>query len=128
MKSKIDTSEVDKMLDKLKLMPEGVMDETYVYFRNQTPIRSGNAKNRTKQEGKLKIGARYPYAGRLDEGWSKQAPKGMTEPSSDKFEKSVGNSIFFIPKLFNINILRIIISLHDNYHLLSNESLLHFIV
>jgi hypothetical protein len=93
MKSKIDTSEVDKMLDKLKLMPEGVMDETYVYFRNQTPIRSGNAKNRTKQEGKLKIGARYPYAGRLDEGWSKQAPKGMTEPSSDKFEKSVGNYI-----------------------------------
>ena len=29
----------------------------------------------------LTITANYPYAGRLDDGYSKQAPKGMTEPS-----------------------------------------------
>ena len=93
MKFKVDSSQVDGLLNNLKTMPEAVMKQTYNVYRNNTPIRSGNAKNRTKLENKLTIGARYPYAGRLDEGWSKQAPKGMTEPTLKEIDKLVGNFV-----------------------------------
>lgn len=44
-----------------------------------TPIRSGNARRKTVLKGET-IEARYPYAQRLDEGYSKQAPDGMSKP------------------------------------------------
>lgn len=56
--------------------------ESLKEFKALTPIRSGNARRNTHLSGDT-IYASYPYAQRLDEGWSKQAPKGMTEP----FEK-----------------------------------------
>ena len=49
-------------------------------FKQLTPVRSGNARRRTKLKSNTEIVADYPYAERLDEGWSKQAPRGMTEP------------------------------------------------
>lgn len=45
--------------------------------KNYTP---GNAKRNTKKSGNM-IDADYPYAQRLEEGYSKQAPQGMTEPT-----------------------------------------------
>jgi hypothetical protein len=33
--------------------------------------------------------ADYPYAGKLDEGSSKQAPKGMSEPFAKWYDKQV---------------------------------------
>ena len=58
------------------------MNSTYRYFRRITPKRSGNARSNTDYDQRnLEIIADYPYAARLDEGWSKQAPRGMTEPS-----------------------------------------------
>lgn len=58
------------------------MNSTYRYFRRITPKRSGNARSNTDYDRRnLEIIADYPYAARLDEGWSKQAPRGMTEPS-----------------------------------------------
>jgi hypothetical protein len=89
----VNTGEVDRMFEDLEIMTEEVMKEGYKYFRNQTPIRGGNARNRTKLEKKHVIGARYGYAERLDEGWSKQSPKGMTEPTSNELDKLVGNYI-----------------------------------
>lgn len=50
------------------------------FWRKTTPIRSGNARNKTSLQGNT-IFANYPYAGRLDEGYSKQAPRGMYEPT-----------------------------------------------
>ena len=35
----------------------------------------------------------YPYAGRLDEGWSKQAPKGMTEPTIGHIDDLVAKEL-----------------------------------
>ena len=53
-------------------------------FKEVTPIRTGNAKSKTSLEGKNKIIADYPYAGRLErDGWSRQAPDGMSEPTID---------------------------------------------
>lgn len=48
-------------------------------FRDLTPIRTGNARNRTRLSGDT-IQADYAYAQRLDQGHSSQAPRGMTEP------------------------------------------------
>jgi hypothetical protein len=61
---------------------EKIADVAYKTFKSVTPIRSGNARRKTKKEGK-RIVADYPYAQRLEEGYSKQAPKGMTEPTID---------------------------------------------
>jgi hypothetical protein len=33
------------------------------------------------------IYASYPYAQRLDEGWSRQSPDGMTKPTEDFIQK-----------------------------------------
>tara|TARA_R110000868_G_scaffold291803_2_gene552360 strand:+ start:6648 stop:6944 length:297 start_codon:yes stop_codon:yes gene_type:complete len=49
-------------------------------FRSLTPIRSGNARRHTNLTSNQMINADYPYAVRLDEGLSKQAPQGMTVP------------------------------------------------
>lgn len=93
MKFKVDSRVVDKMFKDLSEMPELVMKDTYTTYKNTTPVRSGNARNRTKLESKLKIGGRYPYAGRLDDGWSKQSPQGMTEPSLKALDGFIKNYI-----------------------------------
>ena len=52
----------------------------YDYFKGITPIKSGNARNHTTTNGNT-INADYPYAQRLDKGWSKKAPNGMVKPT-----------------------------------------------
>tara|TARA_R110002153_G_scaffold161776_2_gene314194 strand:- start:275 stop:568 length:294 start_codon:yes stop_codon:yes gene_type:complete len=93
VKFKVDSSEVTKMFNQLDKMSIEVMKQSYTVYKNNTPIRSGNAKNRTKLENKLTIGGRYPYAGRLDEGWSKQSPQGMTEPTLKALDGFIKNYI-----------------------------------
>ena len=53
----------------------------YDFFVKETPIRTGNAKRRTKFVKGDTIDANYPYAERLDTGYSKQAPLGMSIPT-----------------------------------------------
>lgn len=55
-------------------------EEAYKFFVKTTPIRSGNARRKTRLRGDT-IEANYPYAVPLDEGRSKQAPDGMTKPT-----------------------------------------------
>jgi hypothetical protein len=50
-------------------------------FVKATPKDTGNARRKTKLVAKKTIEARYPYASRLDRGWSRQAPQGMTRPT-----------------------------------------------
>jgi hypothetical protein len=81
---RVDTREVDKMFEDLIDMDKDVMTEALPKFKENTPIATGNARKRTKLTQRKKnytIHANYPYAGRLDEGWSKQRPKGMTAPT-----------------------------------------------
>jgi len=80
--------EIIKQINELEraLDPNNLAREAYDYFRNITPIaevNGGNARRNTNLRGN-EIQARYPYAQRLDEGWSKQAPQGMTKPT-EKF-------------------------------------------
>lgn len=66
--------------------------KAFNFFYFQTPIDSGNARSKTKLKGDT-IQARYPYAGRLDRGYSKQAPQGMSKPTLD-FVRRLARKIF----------------------------------
>lgn len=71
-------TQLEKALD-----PNVMTREAYSYFRDKTPVRSGNAQRRTRLSGD-EIQANYAYAQRLDSGYSTQAPEGMTKPT-EKF-------------------------------------------
>lgn len=93
-KIEVDTSEFDSLIKDLDRMPETVMRKAYKYFKDETPIDTGNARRRTRlKNNKTVIHANYPYAGRLDDGWSSQARDGMTEPTIDFIEDEVRRQI-----------------------------------
>jgi hypothetical protein len=73
---------IGKRLDQLnkQLTDDTLSKEGFKYFRSITPIRSGNARRNTFRNGN-EIEANYPYARRLDEGYSPQAREGMTQPT-----------------------------------------------
>lgn len=60
-----------------------ITNVAYKAFVKNTPEKSGNARRNTKKSGNS-IDANYPYAQRLEEGWSSKAPKGMTEPTIEE--------------------------------------------
>jgi len=66
--------------------------DAYDHWKKITPIRSGNARKRTRLQGS-KIKADYNYAVPLDNGWSKQAPQGMSKPTLDYVEKRIARHI-----------------------------------
>ncbi len=55
-----------------------------------TPIDTGRARRNTKLSGD-RILAQYPYATRLNQGSSKQAPDGMSKPTDDYIKKFIEN-------------------------------------
>lgn len=65
---------------KLVLTPELIAPLAYKEFVKNTPVATGNARKNTSQV-RDEIRAEYPYAGRLDQGYSKQSPRGMVEPT-----------------------------------------------
>jgi len=70
------TPSLARKLRELQKVPK----EAYNVFKTATPKRSGNAQNKTVLQGTV-INANYPYAKRLDKGYSKMAPVGMTLPT-----------------------------------------------
>ena len=98
--------EIEKRLKKISsdLTSNKLADIAYDYFRdgkkvggvqgtgnfNGTPKLSGNARRNTKLSGD-RILAQYPYAQRLDQGYSKQAPDGMSTPTTEYIKKYIEN-------------------------------------
>lgn len=78
-------SAVKKIQQKMNKLPE----EAIKVFVANTPVRSGNARRNTKLRSNKTIAANYPYAQRLNEGYSKQSPKGMVEPTVEYIEKRI---------------------------------------
>lgn len=85
-----------KIDDKIQQMTKRIKRDLAKYpkeaeaeFKSLTPIRSGNARRHTNLRGNDKIVADYAYAERLDDGYSKQAPRGMSIP----FEKWVRQKV-----------------------------------
>ena len=79
------TSSINSIQSKIKKVPKDAFD----VFYNQTPVRTGNAKSKTRLRGDT-IEADYNYAKVLDKGrhmtnkgkrGSNQAPRGMTKPT-----------------------------------------------
>lgn len=60
----------------------------YDFFVQETPIRSGFARDNTLLKDHT-IYANYPYAQRLDQGYSKQSPRGMTDPTIVHVQKYI---------------------------------------
>ena len=85
-------TEVSKMFDQAEAVSKILVKETYDYFVDSTPIRTGNARRNTSLRGNT-IDANYNYAERLDEGYSRQAPKGMTGPTEKFLEKRIDDLI-----------------------------------
>jgi len=88
VKLSVDTRQFSKMIGLAERQVDIIQDQAYQYFRDHTPVRSGNARRNTVQKGDA-IQANYAYAGRLDTGYSKQAPDGMTQPTIDYIEKTL---------------------------------------
>ena len=88
VKITVNTTQIDKLFGDLIDMPKAVIKDAYPFLKQKTPIRSGNARNKTKRQG-LSIKSDYGYAQKLDDGWSKQAPKGFTEPTLAQIEKDI---------------------------------------
>lgn len=78
------TNEIKRIKQQLAAVPKQAEAE----FVALTPIRSGNARRHTNLVGK-QIQAHYPYAQRLDQGYSKQAPRGMTRPFEQWFKNRI---------------------------------------
>lgn len=69
-------------ITKIQGQLEGLAKQAYTEFVKQTPVRSGNARRRTKLQNNT-IVADYAYARKLDEGHSKQSPQGMSKPTEE---------------------------------------------
>ena len=79
-KLKLKTSQVARAATRKQRDLNNIASKAHDKFVNETPIRTGNARRRTRLKGET-IEANYPYAHRLDEGYSKQARQGMSEPT-----------------------------------------------
>lgn len=73
---------------KLVLTPELIAPLAYKEFVKNTPVATGNARKKTSQV-RDEIRAEYPYAGRLDQGYSKQSPRGMVEPTMEWIQRYI---------------------------------------
>lgn len=79
------TTDLKRIEKELKALPKDALQK----YVSLTPIDKGNARRKTKLKGNDTISANYPYAARLDEGYSKQAPDGMTKPWEKWLESKV---------------------------------------
>ena len=75
-----------KIFDHIDDVVARVSQDTIAEAKRITPVRSGRAKRSWKKvkTGKysFEVVNRVPYAERLDAGYSKQAPRGITRPAS----------------------------------------------
>ena len=86
--NKVDLTLLTAKLKSIAGLKKEIMPQALDKFVRTTPIRTGNARRNTRLQRDV-IKADYNYASRLDEGSSRQAPRGMTEPTIKEFNKLV---------------------------------------
>ncbi len=92
MAIKINTKVFDKRMKKLAGLPSYLVDEALDITKENTPVASGTARNKTIKKGN-KIVSNYAYAGRLNEGYSRQAPQGFTKPTIEQLDDKTENYV-----------------------------------
>jgi len=83
MAVKLETDLITPSLTRIDQQLRKLAADAFDVFYKNTPRRTGNARSKTRLSGS-EIQANYPYAERLDEGYSPQRPEGMTKPT-EKF-------------------------------------------
>lgn len=78
---------ITPLLQQQKRLLQNLPEQAYKEFVKQTPIKSGNARRNTKLKNKKQIVANYNYAQQLNEGYSKQNPDGMVQPTEEYLVK-----------------------------------------
>lgn len=86
---KLDRTDLDLLVKQLAQIPDQLLDSGLEVFKQNTPVRSGNAKRSTRVRGSDTILADYDYASRLDDGTSGQSPDGMTDPTIQHWERDI---------------------------------------
>lgn len=81
MSVKFDNSKIMSALKAKQVKLARLPEEARREFVKNTPIKTGNARSKTSLENKNTIVADYPYAARLDDGYSNQSPDGMVKPT-----------------------------------------------
>lgn len=80
-------NKISRSLGQIEERFDTLPKKAFLHWRKVTPKRTGNARRKTSLKKNV-IMAKYPYAERLDNGYSRQAPKGMFEPTV-KFIKKI---------------------------------------
>jgi hypothetical protein len=83
--AKTTMAQLKTVMAKLNHLPTEALN----HFVSITPIDTGNARRSTRLVNNKTIEATYPYAKRLDEGYSRQARNGMVKPT----EKFIQNRV-----------------------------------
>lgn len=83
------TNTVTKQLENFKKELKQLPKDALVEMKEITPIKTGNARRKTRLQSGNTLVADYPYAGELDDGRSKQAPDGITKPLDEWIGKEV---------------------------------------
>ena len=79
MSAKI-TNNLTPRLKRVQRRIQALPAEAFEVFLENTPVRTGNARRRTRVTGDT-IRAQYQYAAVLDKGSSRQSPQGMIKPT-----------------------------------------------
>ena len=88
LRVKLVTNNVTPSLRRINRALDRLPAEAHRVFKNETPIKTGNARRRTRLQGEA-IKADYEYATELDAGKSRQAPEGMTKPTEEYITKRI---------------------------------------
>jgi hypothetical protein len=98
----VDMKGVGNLFTDAATVTKDLTDDAYTYFVAQTPVRSGNARRSTSLSStkdsktglsKATIEGNYAYAQRLDDGYSQQAPTGMTGPTERYIERRLNELV-----------------------------------
>lgn len=86
--AKVNIRSFQRQMAEVKKRIDSLPEDAYAEFIKNTPKRSGNARRQTRLDD-TKIVADYAYSQRLDEGYSKQSPRGMTEPTEQWIQREM---------------------------------------
>jgi hypothetical protein len=92
MSLKLQKDNITPSINKIQRELSTVARETHKFWVSTTPKDKGNARSKTVLKGNV-IEANYPYAKVLDQGYSKQAPQGMSKPTEQFFKRLLNRLI-----------------------------------
>jgi hypothetical protein len=86
--AKVNLTSFSRQMDLARQVAEDLPTDALEEFVKNTPIDKGRARRSTKLQNNT-IVADYPYSQRLDKGYSKQAPAGMTAPTEQWIQQEM---------------------------------------